>query len=421
MGSEFENKLAKYAEVIVKVGLNVQAGQRLMIGSPFFGMDGTPVQAYPLVRHISRAAYQVGAKYVAVNWDDEGLQRIRVEHAAPDSFDEYPLWKKDSALEYIDNGDPLLILIGQNPNLLNGLDKEKVRAKRAVEVPYEHERRIHFAKNRMGTSAIVSPSITSWASVVFPEQTPDEATASLWEAIFEACRINYDDPIAEWERHVKALAKYSDYLTTKQYETLHYTAPGTDLTVGLPSGHIWKSGQSSTAQGVKYVANIPTEEVFTMPHRERVNGVVAATKPLNFGGLIEDFSLEFVNGRVVKATAAQGQEALDTLLNTDEGSRYLGEVALVPHGSPISQTGILFYNTLFDENASNHFALGNAYPSTITGGGQMSHDELLAAGANRSVAHADFMMGSGEMNIDGITADGDREPVMRNGEWAFEV
>lgn len=421
MSNDFERNLEKYAEVIVKVGLNLQPGQRLMIGAPFFGTDGTPLEASPLIRHVAKAAYQAGAKYVGVNWDDEELHRIRIEYAAADTLDEFATWKNESAIDYMENGDALMIIFAQNPDLMGGLDAQKVQAKQQTEAQHFHKLFAPMAAGKINWS-VMSVSINSWAKKIFPEMTQNEAKARLWEIIFEACRINQPDPVAEWKRHIAELDKRRAYLQDKKYTALKYSAPGTDLTVGLPDGHLWHSGSLTSQNGIIFVANIPTEEVFTMPHKDRIDGVVKATKPLNYGGsLIEDFTLNFSAGRVVNASAEIGQEALDNLLNTDETSRSLGEVALVPHSSPISQTGLLFYNILFDENASNHLALGNAYRFSMEGGEGMTADEFAAAGGNESMTHADFMIGSASMNVDGITADDSLEPIMHDGEWAFEV
>jgi aminopeptidase len=421
MSNEFEYKLEKYAEVIVKVGLNLQPGQRLIIGMPFFGTDGTPLEAYPLVRQIAQSAYQAGARYVAVNWDDEELQRIRVKHAATDTMSEFPTWKNEAAIEYIDQGEAILVILSQNPDLMGGLEPKKVQAKQQTEAQHFHRLWSKMAAGATNWLA-VSASISSWAAKVFPDMAKEEAIARLWDMIFEACRINLDDPVAGWERHISELGKRTAYLNDKKYTALKYIAPGTNLTVGLPEGHIWHSGSLTSQNGITFVANIPTEEVFTMPHKDQINGVVTATMPLSYGGsLIEKFTLEFSEGRVINAKAESGQDALDNLLNTDEPSRSLGEVALVPHSSPISQSKLLFYNILFDENASNHLALGNAYRFSMDGGEGMTADEFASAGGNESMTHADFMIGSAEMSVDGITDDGTAEPVMRDGEWAFEV
>jgi aminopeptidase len=278
---EFARNLEKYAEVIVRVGLNLQRGQRLMVGAPFFGVDGTPLEAYPLVRRVAKAAYQAGAGYVAVNWDDEELQRIRVQHAAAGSMDEFPAWKNEAAIDYINNGDAFMTVLAQDPDLMSGLEPQKVQAKQQTEAQHFHRL---FAKLAAGATnwLVVGASIGGWATKVFPELAPDEAVARLWEAIFAACRLKQDDPLAGWKRHIAELAKRADYLNGKQYTALQYAAPGTDLTVGLPDGHIWHSGSLTAQSGLTFVANIPTEEVFTMPHKEQVDGVVTATKPLSY-------------------------------------------------------------------------------------------------------------------------------------------
>lgn len=418
---DFEQNLEKLAHVAVRVGVNLRPGQRLMLGMPIFGTDGTPIETYPFVRKIVAAAYAAGARYVGVNWDDEMLQRIRVDHAAADTLSEFATWKNNAAIDYINNGDAIMAIFVQNPDLLEGTDPEKTQAKQKAEA--EH---FHAFFGRLATGAtnwlMVAGATVSSAAKIFPHLPETEAVDRLWDAIFDACRIRNDDPVAVWEQHIADLRKRSDYLNNKKYTALKYTAPGTDLTVGLPEGHIWNSGHLTSQNGISYVANIPTEEVFTMPHKDRVDGVVTATKPLIYGGsLIEDFTLKFSEGVVVNATAKKGEADLNNLLNTDAASRSLGEVALVPHSSPISQSGLLFYNILIDENASNHIALGNAYRFSMSGGEGMSAEEFAAAGGNESMTHADFMVGSGAMNIDGITNDGSSEPIMRAGEWAFAV
>jgi aminopeptidase len=251
---------------------------------------------------------------------------------------------------------------------------------------------------------------------------PEERIERLWDVIFAMCHVSGDDPVEGWREHVRRLLQRSTYLNDKQYDALHYTAPGTDLMVGLPKGHIWTSGALTAENGILFTANIPTEEVFTLPHRERVEGTVRATKPLSYGGaLIDGFALTFQNGKVVAASAQKGQEHLESLLNTDEGARHIGEVALVPNSSPIAASSLRFFNGLYDENASNHLALGEAYAFSLQGGQAMSREDFAAAGGNLSLVHVDFMIGSGQMDVDGIRADGVCEPILRGGEWAFEV
>jgi aminopeptidase len=270
--------------------------------------------------------------------------------------------------------------------------------------------------------AVVTAPVDGWPEKVFPHLPPDSRKAKFWDTIFEICRVKQADPVSAWQDHVNRLVARSNYLNRKRYAALKLAAPGTDLTVGLPRGHIWRGARMSSQNGIDFTANIPTEEIFTIPHKDKTEGVVTATKPLSYGGsLIEDLSLTFSKGQVVKATARKGEESLHKLLEMDEGASRLGEVALVPHSSPISQSGLLFYNILIDENASNHIALGRAYKFSVEGGEAMSDDEFAAAGGNHSLIHIDFMIGSGEMDVDGLVEDGTAEPIMRGGEWVFEV
>jgi aminopeptidase len=269
---------------------------------------------------------------------------------------------------------------------------------------------------------VFSAPADGWNEQVFPGKSPQEAEEAMWEAIFAMCRMDQSDPVAAWKAHIDDLAKRAQYLTAKAYVTYKYRGPGTDLSIGMPQNHLWAGAAATSQNGIYFVPNMPTEEVFTMPHRERVEGYVSSTKPLNAGGeTIREFTLTFEAGRVVKATARQGETRLNQLLDTDENSRRLGEIALVPHSSPISQTGLVFNNGLIDENAACHLALGSAYHESLEGALQMSDEQFTAAGGNISDLHEDFMIGSGELDIDGITAAGDAEPVMRSGEWAFSV
>jgi aminopeptidase len=270
--------------------------------------------------------------------------------------------------------------------------------------------------------SMIAGATPAWARKVFPDLSCQEAETKLWDVIFDVCRVRAADPVAAWQKHICDLERRHDYLDVKRYRGLHFTAPGTDLKVGLPTGHRWLSGETVAKNGVRAVVNLPTEEIFTIPHRNEIDGVVSSTKPLSYSGnIIENFTLTFENGRVTKAVAEKGQTALDMLLKVDEGVRSLGEVALVPHKSPISQSNLLFYNILFDENASNHLALGSAYRYSLEGGEEMSEDAFLAAGGNVSMEHVDFMFGSAEIDVDGLTANGAAEPIMRGGEWVFDV
>jgi aminopeptidase len=418
-GKTHQEMLEKYAEAIIKVGLNLRAGQRLII--TLLATRGVPHQFAPLVHEITKAAYSAGAKYVEVLWGDEEMMRLRVKYAPKDSFDEYPYHTIDAIMNMLNNGDALLSISGADPNMLGGLDSEIVGKMQAT-----HLKATEKFVEKVTTNAInwcvVAAAGEGWAKKVFPDLSPEKAQEKLWKAIFESSRIDQPDPLKAWEKHIENMKERAKYLQTKQFDALHYKAPGTDFTLGLPYGHRWISAQSLAQNGIPFTANMPTEEVFTLPDRNRADGVVTSTFPLSYGGtLIEDFQVTFENGRITKVTAKNGEAALQQLVNTDEGSHRLGEVALVPASSPIAQRGHLFYNTLFDENASCHIAIGRAYRFTLTGGEELTEDEFVSAGGNVSLNHVDFMIGSPKMDIDGIYKDGTREPIMRQGEWAFKV
>lgn len=417
-GKKHQEMLQKYAEVVVKVGLNLRAGQRLVI--TYGATRGVPLEFAPLVREIAKAAYTAGARYVDVVWGDEQMLPLRVQNAPKDSFTEYSQWQIQAVLEKVKNGDALLSIVGSNPDLLGGLDSDLVGIMQKTHLEQWGAISQHVMKNAVNW-CLVAYAGEAWAKKIFPKLEPEKAQAKLWKAIFETVRVDQPNPVKAWEKHIVTLRARANYLQTKQYTALHYSAPGTDFTLGLPPGHKWISAQSMAQNGVAFTANLPTEEVFTLPDRNRADGVVTSTFPLSYGGtLIEDFQVTFENGRITKVTAKKGEAALQKLVATDEGSRRLGEVALVPASSPIAQRGHLFYNTLFDENASCHIAIGRAYRFTLVGGEELNDEEFMAQGGNTSLNHVDFMIGSPKMDIDGIKKDGTREPVMRKGEWAFK-
>lgn len=416
---EHQELLKKYAEAIVRIGLNLRAGQRLNIRyGPTYGV---PHYTAPLVREIAKSAYSAGARYVDVIWGDEELLRLRVQNAPSDSFEEYPTWQVNAAMDMIEHGDALLSIVATDPDLLGGLDPERVGIMQKTILKNLSPVSEKITRNAINW-CVVAASGPAWAQKVFPNLEPAKAEEKLWDAIFETTRTTQPDPIAAWQEHIQNLRKRSQYLQGKAFSAMHYVAPGTDLTVGLPRGHKWVSGQSLAENGVIFTANMPTEEVFTIPDRHRAEGTVASTFPLSHGGvLIEDFSVTFENGRIVKVNAKKNEAMLQKLVDTDEGSTRLGEMALVPASSPIAKRGNLFYNTLFDENASCHFAIGRAYRFTLIGGEELTDEEFISAGGNVSLNHVDFMIGSPQMDIDGLKEDGTREPVMRNGEWAFDA
>lgn len=411
--------LKKYAEAVVRVGLNLREGQRLII--TYSVTRGVSFHATPFVHEVAKAAYAAGARYVDVIWGDEEMLRMRVNNAPRDSFTEYPTWHINGLMNMIENGDALLSISCANPDLLNGLDTEFVSGMQKAHLQNYSPVSMAVSRNSINW-CVVAASHPEWAQKIFPELTSEKAEEKLWEAIFETTRSTQPDPIAAWQEHIQNLKKRASYLQAKKYSALHYKAPGTDLTLGLPVGHKWISAQSLAENGVVFTANMPTEETFTLPDRHRADGVVAATFPLSYGGsLIEDFSVSFENGRIVKVYAKKNEAILQKLVETDEGSARLGEIALVPASSPISKRGHLFYNTLFDENASCHIAIGRAYRFTLIGGEELTEEEFATAGGNTSLNHVDFMIGSSQMDIDGITQDGARDPVMRSGEWAFDA
>jgi len=409
--TEFDQLLGKYADVIVRIGLNLRKGQRLLIRGI--------LEDAPLIRKVTESAYQTGAVFVDVMYTDERLNRIRLEHADPESLTEVPNWVITRYKEYYERMDAELAISSTDPELLAGISPDLIaKYRKAIMQKMEPLRKYENTTNW----CVVSTASPAWAKKIFPDLPVKSAQEKLWEEIFTSCRVHSDDPISAWNSHVNHLKKYRDLLNSRRFSALHYKAPGTDMTIGLPEKHLWQGAQAEFKNGITGIPNLPTEEVFTTPHKDKVDGTVTSTRPLNYlGALIEDFSLTFEHGRAVRISAKKGEETLRKLIETDEDSCRLGELALVPNSSPISQRGILFYNTLFDENASCHIALGNSYRDTIIGGEDMTEEEFRAQGGNKSLVHTDFMIGSDKMDIDGIHEDGTREPVMRQGEWAFDV
>ncbi|MEO4055433.1 aminopeptidase [Solibacillus sp. CAU 1738] len=411
MSSNFDENLLKYAELAVKVGINIQKDQYLYIQAS--------TETVPFVRLVTKVAYENGAKQVFVDFTDDEIARLRYELAPEDSFDYFPEWKILERESLAEQGAAFMSVVSQSPDLLKGIDSKRIAANQKATGTALNKYRQYVQSDKISWTVIAAPS-AKWAAKVFPALPENEQVDALWDAIFKATRADLANPIEEWKKHDETLHEKVAYLNNKNYAKLHYTAPGTDLTIELPKGHLWCGAGSVNERGHEFMANMPTEEVFTVPNKTGVNGYVSSTKPLSYGGnIIDNFKVTFENGRIVNVEAEQGEEVLKALVETDEGSHYLGEVALVPHGSPISASNLLFFNTLFDENASNHLAIGSAYAFCLEGGKTMSQDELAANGLNQSITHVDFMIGSGDMNIDGITADGQSEPVFRKGNWAF--
>ncbi|MCZ8177578.1 MAG: aminopeptidase [Rhizobium sp.] len=403
-------KLDKLAEVAIKVGLQLQKGQDLVLTAPLV--------AVPLVRLITAHAYKAGASTVTTFYSDEETTLARYRHGHDESFDRAPNWLYDGMAKAYENGAARLAIAGDNPMLLAEQDPAKVgRANKANSIAYKPALE-HISNFDINWNICSYPN-PSWAKLVFPDMPIEEAVRKLADAIFAASRVDRDDPVAAWAEHNAELKKRSTWLNGERFAALHFTGPGTDLTVGLADGHEWHGGASTAKNGVTCNPNIPTEEVFTTPHALKVEGHVSSTKPLSHQGtLIDNIQVRFEGGRIVEAKASKGEAVLNKVLDTDEGARRLGEVALVPHSSPISASGILFYNTLFDENASCHIALGQCYSKCFLNGASLSQDQIKAQGGNSSLIHIDWMIGSGQVDIDGIRADGSKVPVMRKGEWA---
>ena len=403
-----EARLDRLAQVAVRVGLGLAPGQELVLTAP--------LQAVPLVRRITEHAYRAGASLVTALYSDDEAVLARFAHAPDAAFDTAAGWLFEGMAAAFRGGAARLAIAGENPALLAGQDADRVaRANRARSVAYRPA--LDLITNFAVNWNIICYATPAWAALMFPELPEHAAVARLWDAIFAASRIDGPDPVAAWAGHNAALHARTARLNARRYDALHFRGPGTDLRVGLSDGHLWMGGSEPAKNGVVCNPNIPSEEVFTTPHLARVEGRVRSTKPLSYGGtLIRDIAVRFEAGRIVEARASAGQDVLTRVLDTDEGARRLGEVALVPNSSPIAASGLLFYNTLFDENAASHVAIGQAYRTCLEGGTMADDAELARRGANSSLIHIDWMIGSGEVDVDGVIG-GVSEPVMRGGEW----
>ena len=404
-------KIEKYAELLVRIGINIQKDQTLVIASP--------IECAEFARIVTVKAYEAGAREVVMRWLDEKSTKIRYQMASNEIFDEFPNWAKEYFNGYADIDAAFLSISASDPELMKDVDPKKMsRANKASSVALEHYRsRMMSNKN---VWCVASIPTDAWAKKVFPGVSTKEAIDQLWDAIFKAVRVDTPDPVQSWKDHQSHLNNKLKFLNETAFKAVRYkNSIGTDVLVELPKNHVWFGGGDEAPQGHVFVANMPTEEVFTMPQHDGVNGKIVSSMPLNYNGnLIENFSFTFKDGLVVDFDAEKGREVLEELLGTDDGAKRLGEVALVPFDSPISNQNILFYNTLFDENASCHFALGKAYPICVKGGDEMSKEELKAAGANDSLTHVDFMVGTEDLEIIGIKKDNTEVPIFLNGNFA---
>jgi aminopeptidase len=402
-------RLDRLAHVAVHVGLGLQVGQEIVLTAP--------LDALPLTRRITEHAYKAGASLVTPLFTDEEAALARFVHAADSAFDTAPGWLFEAMASAYRTGAARLAISGENPTLLAEQDSDKVaRVNHARSIAYRPA--LELISNFATNWTIISYATPAWAKLVFPDEPIANAIARLWDAIFAASRVDQEDPLAAWAAHNDNLRRKTHLLNSRRYSALHFRGPGTDLRVGLADGHIWLGGAEVTQTGIICNPNIPTEEVFTMPHRSKVDGHVQSTRPLSYQGtLIRDIRVRFDSGRIVEVNASSGLDVLGKLLDTDEGARRLGEVALVPHSSPISKTNLLFYNTLFDENAASHLAIGQAYRNCLKDGTTLGDVELASRGANSSLIHIDWMIGSAETDVDGIPSEGGSEALMRRGEW----
>jgi aminopeptidase len=406
---EFQKNLDRLAEVAVRAGLGLAPGQELV-------MTAT-LDAIPLARRITEHAYKAGASLVTTLFTDEASALLRFRYGQDASFDAAPSWLFEGMAQAFRNGAARLAITGNDPSLLAREDPEKVsRVNRATSKAYRPALEL-IARHEINWT-IVACATPAWAASVFPDLPPDEALARLWDAIFAASRADQPDPVAAWKEHDANLHARARGLNEKRYSALHFSGPGTDLRVGLADGHLWLGGGTTAGNGRYCIPNMPTEEVFTTPHKDRVEGRVTSTKPLSYQGtMIEEISVRFQGGQIVEAHAARGNQVLQRMIETDEGARRLGEVSLVSHSSPIAASGLLFMNTLFDENAACHIALGQAYTTCLKNAEGLTPVQLASRGANSSLIHVDWMIGSNRIDVDGINAEGDLEPVMRAGEW----
>lgn len=406
-----EQDFAAIAEVGVRVGVNLQPGQRLWV-------NASTTHA-PVVRAIARAAYRAGAKDVRADFHDELLGKIRLTEAPEEALREFRQWLADGMEEEAKSGTAFLSVIGSDPDLLADVPSDRIAMSMKAGQQAMAKFRPYLMSHRAAWSIIAAPA-TAWAAKVFPAETPDGAMHLLWQAIQRASRVDGPDPIAAWHSHIEQLQARVRWLNQLHIARLKYRSATADLEIALPATHQWVASGQARAVGYPTSPNIPTEEVFTLPLRDGVNGTVRSTKPLSHAGqLIEDIAITFKDGRIVSYAASCGQDALREVIETDEGSHFLGEVALVPVDSPISRSNILYYNTLFDENASCHLAIGAAYPTTLTDGGEIEGDaDMLQKGANASMTHVDFMIGSADLAIDATTTDGRTVAVFRAGNWA---
>ncbi len=409
-----EKMLEDYAKFAVQVGSNPQPGQTFIINAP--------ISAAHFARCCAAVAYGLGVKEVVMHYDDEKFSRIKMQYTDTEVLEDVKPWILQSYLNYAESegGASVLRIVARDPEIYKGIDTEKIaRVNNAISRALKPWR--NYTMNDKVQWSIVAVPSAAWAQKVYPGMDSDAAQERLWATIFDVCRVSGGNVVQAWHEHVEKTVQKRNRLNELNLDSVRLvSANGTDLTIGLADDAVWEGAQSTTPEGYTFIANIPTEEVFTAPHRKRTNGIVFGTKPYVYNGnIINNFSLTFKDGIVVNYSAQTGADLLEELLNTDDGARSLGEIALVPNSSPINKSGVLFFNTLFDENASCHIALGAGYPGTIVGGSTMTTPELLEKGVNDSLVHEDLMVGAPDMTITGLTKDGETVTIFKNGEWAI--
>lgn len=408
-----KNLLKNYAEMAVKAGVNIQPGQTLIINAP--------IEAAELVRYCATAAYDAGAAEVVVKYSDEKMSRIKMDRTSLEVLCDVKPWLQDSYLQYIESpgSAAILSIIGSDPKIYEGLDMDKINKADAARMKATAKYREYTMASRIQWCIIAYPS-AGWAKQMFPDMDEDKAVELLADKIFKVSRVE-GDRVKNWRDYSNRRMVRRDKINDMHLVQLHFeSSNGTDLYIDLADDCLWGGVSELNEKGVEFIPNMPTEELFTAPHKDRVNGVVYGTKPYVYNGsLIEGFKLVFKDGKVVDFDAKKGKDLLEKLLDTDEGARHIGEVALVPASSPINKENILFYNTLFDENAACHIALGRGYPGTVQGGEKMSKDELAAKGVNDSLLHEDVMIGTADLKVTGTLPDGTRVRIFENGEWVF--
>ncbi|KLE16184.1 aminopeptidase [Clostridium sp. C8] len=409
---DMKNMLKKYATLAVKKGVNLQKDQVLLVNSP--------IECVDFSRAIAEVAYKEGAKEVVVHYSDQSLQKLKLEYASMDTLKETPNWIAESYNSYAKQGCAVISISASDPDAYKNIPMDKIAAFQKSRQLALKEYYDYSMSNKIRWTVVSVPT-EAWALKVFKNSNSEEAVSKLWDVIFNVVRLNNDDPIEAWNEHNNNISKNLNFLNSNKLKKLHYkNSIGTDLTIELPEDHIWLGGSEKCAAGMEFNANMPTEEVYTLPKKTGINGTVVSSKPLSYGGnLIDDFSLTFKDGKVIDFTAKEGFETLKKLLDSDDGAKYLGEVALVPYDSPISNSNLIFYNTLFDENAACHLAFGKAYPTCIINGENLSDSELSKKGANDSIIHVDFMIGTKDLDITGYTEDNTEIKIFTSGNWAF--